>query len=61
MTIILTMVVMLLQIMMMMIMTILYTNSDNYIKNNNTSNKIGTKVYEYESNLQSADKINFYV
>lgn len=60
MTIILTMVVMLLQIMMM-IMTILYTNSDNYIKNNNTSNKIGTKVYEYESNLQSADKINFYV
>lgn len=60
MTIILTMAVMLLQIMMM-IMTILYTNSDNYIKNNNTSNKIGTKVYEYESNVQSADKINCYV
>lgn len=58
MTIILTMAVMLLQIMMM-IMTILYTNSDNYIKNNNTSNKIGTKVYEYESNVQSADKINY--
>ena len=55
------MVVMLLQIMMMMIMTILYTNSGNYIKNNNTSNKIGTKVYEYESNVQSADKINCYV
>lgn len=54
------MAVMLLQIMMM-IMTILYTNSDNYIKNNNTSNKIGTKVYEYESNVQSADKINCYV